>query len=464
MKYDAVIIGSGPGGYVAAIRCAQLGIKVCVIEKKEIGGTCLNIGCIPTKSLVCSANLYSIIKKSDKFGIHTDNVSFNWTEIQNRKNRIVKQLRDGIKTLFKSHGIELIKGEAKSLGKESVSVVTDTGQITVESKNIIIATGSVPATIPGITVDGKYVITSDELLSVTELPESILIVGGGVIGVEFACILNNLGVKVTVIEMLDRIIPTEDTEISGLLKQFLIKDGIDIRVSTVLKKVDIKDNTVEATVCSESKQEIIKVDKILIATGRIPSLHGLDISSVNIKTDKNRIIVNNRMQTNIEGVYAVGDITGGILLAHVASAEGIVAAENIAGLDSVIDCKIVPNCIFTSPEVASVGLTESKAISAGYKIKSGKFPFIANSRAITMDETRGLIKVIVDSQTESIIGIHIIGPEATELIMQGSLALKLETIPEEFKRIIYAHPTLSESVLESVHDVNKEAIDLPKKV
>lgn len=464
MKYDVVVIGSGLGGYVTAIRAAQLGRKACVIEKSEIGGTCLNRGCIPAKALVASANVLGLARKAARFGINAENVSFNWTEVQNRKNNIVKQLTSGVGMLLKSNKIDLIKGEAIDLEKNSVSVkMADGSEAAIEFDNAVIATGSVPSSIPGIAPDGRDIITSDEILQLQEIPKSLLVVGGGVIGIEFACIMNSFGCRVTVIEMLESILPAEDLEISAALKQRLMKDGIDIKTGTTLKNINKKGAIIEASIVSGGEPVTVSVDRVLISTGRKPSLGGLRFKNMDIKTNKGFISVNGKMQTNIENIYAIGDITGISMLAHSASAQGIVAAENICGRESELDCRIIPNCIYSNPEVASVGLTEEKAKSSGHEVKTGKFPFIANGRALTLDETYGFTKVIVDKETDALLGMHIIGPEATELIMQGSLGLRLEIIPEEFKRIIYAHPTLSESVFEAMHDANNEAIDIARK-
>ncbi|OIO72866.1 MAG: dihydrolipoyl dehydrogenase [Elusimicrobia bacterium CG1_02_37_114] len=457
---EAVVIGSGPGGYTSAIRTSQLGKKVAVIEKSELGGTCLNIGCIPTKALIASTNVLSTVKNAKKFGIKTGNIEIDFPNIMARKNQIVKQLCTGISGLLKSNGIEVIKGSAKFVSNNQLEISGSPETIKLNFQQCIIATGSVPTQIPGMEIDGNRVITSDNALNLTEIPASLLVIGSGAVGIEFGCIFNTLGSKVTIIEMLPQILPNEDEEISKKLQQILTEQGITIKVATTVTKLEPTQKDVTVHLSSSEK---ITAEKVLVAVGRKPYIEGLDLDKIGLEIGKGRIVVNEKMETNIPGIYAIGDAVGGVLLAHKASAEGIVAGENICGKKSVIDYKVIPNCVYSHPEVASAGLNEKKAKEAGYNVNIGRFPLMASGRAITVGETKGMVKVIADKETDAILGIHIIGPEATELIAEAAIAIKLESTTEEFTRIIHPHPTLSESILEAVDDVHGEAIDLPKK-
>ena len=468
-NYDIAIIGAGPGGYVAAIRASQLGGKVVVIEKSELGGTCVNIGCIPTKTLLASARLLNSVKKGGEFGINSGEVSVDFSTISKRKERIVKQLVSGIGQLFKSYGVEVIKGKGRLTERIKDNLVElevekdDSSVEKVMAKKLIIATGSVPARIPGISIDKRDVITSDQALELEEIPSSLLIVGGGVIGVEFASIFNSLGSKVTIVELLPRIIPTEDGEISEQLKKFLVKSGIEVNTGIKVKEI-VSDNGKKKVVIETPRGREEKVaQKVLIATGRKPYAEGLGLEKTGIGMEKGRILVNERMETNLPGIFAIGDVVGGVLLAHVASGEGIVASENAMGNQSKIDYRVIPNCIYSLPEVASVGLSEEKAKEMGYEVSIGRFPFLANARATIMGERVGLVKIVADRKTDEILGAHIVGPDATELIAEASVAIKAKVTTKDLERIIHGHPTLSEAIFEAAHDVHGEAIDLKKK-
>jgi len=468
-NYDIAIIGAGPGGYVAAIRASQLGGKVVVIEEGELGGTCVNRGCIPTKTLLASAKLLNSVKKGNEFGINSGEVSLDFPTISKRKERIVKQLVSGIGQLFKSYGIELIKGKGRLTEKikdnlVELEVEKDDGSVEkVMAKKLIIATGSIPAQIPGIYIDKRDVITSDQALELEEIPSSLLIVGGGVIGVEFASIFNSLGSKVTIVELLPRIIPTEDGEISEELKKFLVRSGIEVNTGVKVKEI-VSDNGKKKVVIETSQGRADKVaQKVLIATGRKPYTEGLGLEKAGIILEKGRILVNERMETNLPGIFAIGDVVGGVLLAHVASGEGIVASENALGNQSKIDYRVIPNCIYSLPEVASVGLSEERAKEMGYEVAAGRFPFLANARATIMGERVGLVKILADRKTDDILGVHIVGPDATELIAEASVAIKAKVTTKDLERMIHGHPTLSEAIFEAAHDVHGEAIDLKKK-
>lgn len=455
MTYDLLVIGAGPGGYVAAIRAAQLGTKVAIIEKEEFGGTCLNHGCIPTKALLASADVYHKIGRARDFGITVDNFSIDFGAVIDRKDRMVKRLRMGIGSILKSYNIEVIKGTASFTGGSSVMA----GDQFISFKKCIIATGSVSANIPGLATDGQNIITSTEILNMKQLPASLLIIGGGVIGIEFASLFSRLGVKVTVVEALNKILPFEDEEIASSMSSLLTKKGVEIH--TGAKVLKLSGTTAEVEKAGQKLS--ITAEKILVSIGRKPNYEGLGLEKAGIVMEKNRIKVNEKLETNVRGIYAIGDAASKYMLAYVASAEGIVAAENACGKDSKIDHKIIPTCVFTSPEIAHVGLTEAEAKEKGLKYRVGKFPFAASGRAQILGETEGFIKVLIDEKTDGFLGVHIIGPEATEIIHSGSIAMKLETTTKEMERIIFNHPTLSEGLMEAAHDAHKEAIDLPKR-
>jgi dihydrolipoamide dehydrogenase len=468
-NYDIAIIGAGPGGYVAAIRASQLGGRVVVIEKDELGGTCLNRGCIPTKTLVVSARLLNSVKKGGEFGINSGEVSVDYSIITKRKERIIKQLISGIAQLFKSYDIEVIKGKGKLTDRikdklREIEVEKDDGSVEiVVAKKLIIATGSVPAPIPGITIDERDVITSDQVLELEEVPSSLLIVGGGVIGVEFASIFNSLGSKVTIVEILPRIIPTEDGEISEQLKKSLVKSGIEVNTGVKVREIVSNNDKKKIIIETPGGIEERVAQKVLIATGRRPYTEGLGVEKTGIGIEKGRILVNEKMETNLPGIFAIGDVVGEVLLAHVASAEGIVASENAMGNQLTIDYRVIPNCIYSIPEVATVGLSEERAKEMGYEVSVGRFPFLANPRATILGERIGMVKIIGDKRNDEILGVHIVGADATELIGEASIAIKAKVTTKDLERIIHAHPTLSEAIFEAAHDVHGEAIDLRKK-
>lgn len=456
----AIVIGGGPGGYTCAIRIAQLGGKVCVVEEDKVGGTCLNRGCIPTKALLASAGLFSRIKKAKDFGINVDNYSMDFSAMMQRKDKIVTRLRMGVEYLLKNNGVEIIRGSGKIAGKGAVEVTNNEQQVMINGENIVIAAGSKPAKIPGIDCDGRNVVSSDEILSLASLPASLLIIGGGVIGCEFACIFSEIGTKVTIVEMLPQILPTEDEEIAKTLRGILEKRGIKIYTETKVDKVDSKQNTVTSEL---SNGEKIEAEKVLVCTGRAPNTKELGLDEAGVVLEKNKVVVDKRMCTNIEGIYAIGDAVGGILLAHVAMAEGVVAAENIMGEDVKVDYTAVPSCIFTFPEIGSVGLNEKKALESGAEIVIGKFPFTASGKALATGEAEGFVKVISD-KSGKILGVHIIGPEATNLIAEAALCVQNNIDIDGIIKTIHAHPTLSEAVLEATLDTKGEAIHIPKRI
>lgn len=436
---NLIILGAGPGGYVAAIRAASLEAKVTLIEQEEVGGTCLNKGCIPTKAILSSLEVFSLIKEAEKFGISicdtygNSSVNIDLPKIIDRKNKIVNQLAAGIKFLLKKKGVELINGRGVIKNRNEIEITNRKKEkSTITGDKIIIATGSKPVELQDFPFDGEKIISSNEALELREIPEGIVIIGGGVIGLEFATIFNKLGTKVTIVEMLQQILPTEDFEIAAEIRKILESNGVTIITGKKLS----------------SKNEIPS-EKILVAIGRIPNSSDLGLENAGVKLDGKKIIVDEYMKTNIDGIFAIGDVTGKLMLAHVASHQAIVAAENSLGGEKSIDYSLIPNCIFTDPEIASVGLTETKAKEKGLNIKIGKFPFSALGKAICMGRTKGFVKIIADKDTERVYGVHIIGPSATSLIAEASLAIKLESTLDEFINTVHAHPTLPESLMEA---------------
>ncbi|MCD5401841.1 dihydrolipoyl dehydrogenase [candidate division NPL-UPA2 bacterium] len=454
-----IVIGAGPGGYVAAIRAAQLGSEVTVVEKSELGGTCLNAGCIPTKTLLASVEVLSLIREATKFGINVGEAAPDLAQMMSRKEKIVGQLRKGIEYLFQSRKIVLVRGSGKILGPGQVEVIKDEGsREELSADKIIIATGSESARPDLFPFEGEKIITSKEALSLEKIPGSLLIVGAGAIGVEFACIFAVLGTEITIVERLPQVLPTEDAEIARELEKQLKRKGIKIYAGTKIEAVASRQSLVHSLL---SSGETIKTEKVLVAVGRKLNSDNLGLEEAGIKTEEGRIVVNERLETNLAGIYAVGDVVGGALLAHKASTEGMVAAENASGQDSAMDYRAVPSCIFTRPEVASVGLTEQMAREAGHEVRMGKFPFRALGKAQAVGQVEGMIKIVADAESDEILGIHIIGPQATDLIAEGVLAMKAEVTAEELGRTIHAHPTLSEGLMEAAHAVHALAIHLP---
>ncbi len=454
-----VVVGGGPGGYVAAIRAAQLGASVILIEKDKVGGTCLNRGCIPTKSLLGSTRVLDTIRRAKEFGIEVKEVQPNFSRIMGRKEQIVKQLRQSVHQLFKSHKIQLINGIATIVSPQNIRVETSQGTEDIKADKIIIATGSTPVQPAIFNFDHPAVLTSDNALELTESPQSLLIVGAGVIGLEFACIFSTLGARITMVEMMDQILPTEDIRIAMQMQQILSER--DIVFYTKTKVEGITNYSSNCLTAKLDNGEEITAEKMLVSVGRRPNSKGLGLEDLGIITGQaGNILVNEKMETNISGIYAVGDAIGGIMLAHVASAEGIVAAENAMGLTSNMDYSTVPNCIYTAPEIASVGLTADKAQETGKKVRIGRFPFAASGKALSIGEDDGLVRLVVDEETDHVIGAQIIGPHATELIAEAALSIKCGLTAEQISATIHAHPTLAESVMEAAENVHGKAIHI----
>ncbi len=450
-KYDIGIIGSGPCGYVAGIRAAQLGMKVCIFEKDKIGGVCLNWGCIPTKALSASSTAIYNIERSSEFGIDVKDYSIDFSKIFQRKNNIVKKLSSGIEMLMKARKIQLVKGKARI--KDNTHIATEDKEF--EVKNILIATGSVPFQLPNIPFDGKEVLSSSDILDLQKIPKSIIIVGGGVIGCEFASIFKTFGSEIAIVEMMDSLLPTEDKEVAKKIEQIFKKRGINVFTGKKVEKIEKKDSTIKASLSDGS---FISSEKMLVCVGRSPNTKGLGIEDLGIECNKGWIKIDEKFRTNIKNIYAAGDVKGGILLAHVSSREGIASVEGMAGGDAELDYNVVPNCIFTQPEIASVGLSEDKAKERNLDVKARKFLFSSIGKSHVLGETEGFIKLVVDNKTDKILGAQIIGPHATELIAEISPCVQFGITSEKLAKVIHAHPTLSEAIQEASEAIHNRAI------
>ncbi|MCS7229835.1 MAG: dihydrolipoyl dehydrogenase [Candidatus Kryptonium sp.] len=461
-KFDIVVIGSGPGGYVSAIRASQLGFKTAIIEKDRVGGICLNWGCIPTKALLKSAELFNLFKRADEFGLKVENLNFDFKKIIQRSRQVAERLSKGVEFLLKKNNITKIVGHGFILKPGLIGVKNEKDEIEVVADNIIIATGARPRELPGIHIDGKLIITSKEAMLLDEPPKSMIIIGAGAIGVEFAYFYNTFGTKITLIEMMPSILPNEDKEITDILAKSFQKSGIEILTNTKVVQAKAVNGQAEVIVQNESGEKALKADVALVAVGVQGNANNLGLENVGVEVENTFIKVDKKTyKTTAERIYAIGDVIGPPLLAHVASAEGIRCVENIAGVETLpIDYDNIPSCTYSIPQVASIGLTEQKAIERGYKIRVGRFPFRANGKALAIGETEGMVKVIFDENYGELLGAHIIGPEATELIAEFGVAKTLESTAFEIVKTIHAHPTLSETLMEASADSLKEAIHI----
>jgi dihydrolipoamide dehydrogenase len=457
------VMGGGPGGYVAALKAAQLGAQVTVIEQAEVGGTCLNWGCIPTKTLIASAEILHKLKSLADYGIELNgSVSPNLTKIMERKDKVVSVQVKGIKGLFKSWGVSLIQGKGTLLKAGYLEVEKEDGtRDTVDADRIIIATGSRPARIPIFPFDGEKILSSDNAVAIKEIPKSLLIVGAGVIGSEFACLFSEFGTDVTMVEVQDRALSTEDGEVSELLEREFKKKGIKLFTGVSVTRVEARADGMYSFL-SDGKELV--AEKILVSVGRSFNTEKIGLESLGIqKGGKGEIVVDEKMETNVKGVYAVGDVTGGMLLAHKASREGIVAASNACGGEEKMDYSVVPAAIFTSPEIASVGLREHQAVETGISFRKGAFLYRALGKAHAMGEITGFFKIMAEAGSDRIIGAHIVGPHASDLIHEVAVAMRAGLTVKDITKTIHAHPTLSEGLLEACEDVHGEAIHVQKK-
>lgn len=454
-NFDVIVIGGGPGGYVAAIRAAQLGMKTAIIEEKHMGGICLNWGCIPTKALLRSAEVYHLMQHSEQFGIKAKNIEFDFAAIIKRSRDVSAQLSGGISKLMKKNKVEVFDGRGKLNGKGAVKVEKDGKKIAdLVAKHIIIATGARARVLPGLEPDGEKILTYKEAMVPTSLPKSLLVIGSGAIGIEFANFYNSLGSKVTVAEIAERILPVEDAEISNFARKSFEAQGIDIHTSTNVKSLVKSNNGVTATLEKDGKTTQIKVERVIVAVGIVPNSENLGFEGTKVKFDRGHIKTNEWCETDEKGIYAIGDVAGAPWLAHKASHEGVICIEKIAGIKHVkpMDKNNIPGCTYSAPQIASVGLTEEKAKETGKKIKVGRFPYIGNGKAIALGEPQGLIKTIFDEATGELLGAHMVGAEVTELISTFLVGKTMEATEEDFMHTIFPHPTLSEMIHESVLD------------
>lgn len=464
MAYDVVVIGSGPGGYSAAVRAGQYGLKTALIERQpRLGGTCLLVGCIPTKALLHTADVWDYFKDSEAQGIQCRDPQLNYPRVLDRKNKIVTKHSKGIDFLMRKNKVDVIKGNARLLGGGRIEVTGDKGQQIVETRNIILATGSEARMLPGLEPDPNLILTNVEILDLPAVPKTIGIIGAGAVGVEFASIFNRFGSKVTILEMLPRLVPVEDEEVSKELEKHFKKAGI--RTETGAKAENIRKNqnsvSLNVTVANGNREEM-EFDKLLVAVGRKPNTEGAGLENTKVQLDRGFVIVDPNQLTSEPGVYAIGDIVAGTpQLAHVATAEGMVAVAHIAGKAArPINRNRIPGATYTDPGIGSVGLTEAQARAQGFKVKVGKFPFAANSKATILDKHEGFVKVIAEEKYGEILGVHIIGPEAFELVSEAVTAMEAEATVESMMATIHAHPTIYEAVGEAFNNVNGLAINI----
>ena len=462
--YDLTIIGSGPGGYVGAIRAAQLGMKVAIIERAHLGGICLNWGCIPTKALLRSSEIYHTLHRLDEYGLSADNIKFDLDKVVKRSRGVANQLSSGVKFLMKKHKIDVIEGAGVLKGQGKVDVTAKDGKTqTVSSKNIMIATGARARTLPGLEPDGELIWTYKEALLPNMMPKSLLVIGSGAIGIEFASFFNTLGAETTVVEVMDRVLPVEDEEISGLAEKAFKKQGMNIITGAKVEKLDKgKDNVTVSLQTKDGKAKQITVDRVILAVGIVGNVENIGLEAADVKVEKTHIVTDPYGATGVPGVYAIGDVTGPPWLAHKAMHEAVICVERLAGKTDVhpMDTGKIPGCTYCSPQVASIGLTEAKAKEQGYKVKVGRFPFIGNGKAIALGEPEGLIKTVFDEKTGELLGAHMIGAEVTELIQGYSIGMTLETTEAELMHTVFPHPTLSEMMHEAVLDAYGGALHI----
>ena len=451
-QYDLIVLGSGPGGYVAAIRAAQLGLKTAIVERENLGGICVNWGCIPTKALLRSAEIYHYMQHAKDYGLAADNITADIDAVVKRSRGVAKQLNQGVTHLMKKNKITVHMGDGKLTAPGKLTVTSDKGVTELEAKNIIIATGARARDLPFAPADGKRIWTYRHAMVPPEMPSKLLVIGSGAIGIEFASFYNDMGAKVTVVEMLDRIVPVEDADVSTFLHKALVKQGMDVRPSTGVQKITDTGSGISAEIkAADGTVTTEEFSHVIVAVGIVPNTGDIGLEALGIATDRGHIVTNPMCQTNVAGVWAIGDVTQPPWLAHKASHEGVIAAEAIAGgHPHAMDPLNIPGCTYCHPQVASVGLTEAKAKDAGYAVKVGNFPFLGNGKAIALGEAEGFIKTVFDAKTGELLGAHMVGAEVTELIQGYTVGKTAELVEADFMHTVFPHPTLSEMMHESV--------------
>ena len=463
-EFDVVVIGAGPGGYVAAIRASQLGLKTAIIDKQWLGGVCLNVGCIPSKALLKNAEVaHTLRERGKEFGFSFDNLVLEYAAAVKRSRTVADRLVRGVGFLMKKNNITVHMGAAKLTGKDTLQVTANDGAVTdLKAKNIIIATGAQPTVIPGVTIDGQMVLTYTEAILQTRLPKSAVIIGAGAIGAEFATIWSAYGAQITMVEMLPRILPLEDEESSAELAKAFQKRGIQMLTGTRVLSVQATESGVSVKVAGADGEKTLEAEQALVAIGFKPNSKDLGLEEVGVKlTERGFIQIDERMATNVSGIWAVGDVTGQLLLAHVASAQGVVCAEHIAGVETIaLDYRMMPRATYSSPQVASFGLTEAQAREQGHQVKVGKFPFQPNGKALGLGDYAGFVKIITDEKYGEILGAHMVGPDVSELLPELTLAQRMELTTAEIARNVHAHPTLSEAILEAAHAAEGHGIHM----
>ena len=458
LKTDLVIIGAGPGGYVAALHAAQLGAQVTLVEKKHIGGVCLNEGCIPTKALLRSAEVLTLVRRAGEFGVVASEPTLDWAAVQRRKSRLVKQITSQVELLLRQARVNVWRGTARFVSPHAIEVETAGEKRQVEAQNIIIATGAHPSRLPVPGLEGPDVIDHTGALSLQALPKSMLIIGGGAEGTEFASIFNAYGVKVTLVEMLPRLLPMMDADVGEVLEWIFEQRGIKVLTGSTIVAVDPGPSGLAAVVKTPDGEQRIEVEKILVSAGGKPDVKDLGLETAGVRYERSGIVVDKHLRTSVPHIYAIGDVTGGKMLAHVASGEGKVAVANALGHVTAMDYKTVPGCVFTIPEVAGIGLTEAEARQQGYEVRVGKFPFSSNGKAIIAGEPDGFVKVVSEAKYDQVLGLHVVGLHASDLVLEGGIALTLEATLKQIEATIHAHPTLGEAVAEAALAVTRRAI------
>ena len=463
-EYDVVVVGAGPGGYVSAIRAAQLGQKTAIIDKQWLGGVCLNVGCIPSKALLKNAEVaHTLRERAKEFGFSFENLKLDYSVAVARSRQASDRLVRGVGFLMKKNNIDVIMGAARLKAKDTIQVTGKDGQTQeIKARNIVLATGAQASMIPGVKADGEKIVTYLEAILQTRLPESVAIIGAGAIGVEFATVWSSYGTKVTLIEMLPRIVPLEDEEVSVELTKAFKKRGIQIMTGQRVQSITPNDKGVEVKVSGAEGEQTVQAEQALVAIGFKPNTRDIGLEEVGVKTSERGFVqIDSRMATNVPGIWAIGDVTGQALLAHVASAQGIIAAENIAKAETItLDYRMMPRATYCQPQVASMGLTEAQAREQGYDVKIGKFPFQANGKALGLGDYTGWVKLVTDAKYGEILGAHMIGPDVSELLPELTLAQRMELTVAEIARNVHAHPTLSEAIMEAAHAAEGQSINI----